>query len=110
MGYWLDVIGEEEDAGKMPTILDRRSAMSLHFQHFSFSAFQHLPEHPAHQRERGRDGRDENQATAAPVAHAGAGDAECGVTPPARALADPKSPPTDRIADARVAQVHPEWS
>jgi hypothetical protein len=26
------------------------------------------------------------------------------------ALADPESPSADRIADARAAQVHPEWS
>jgi hypothetical protein len=44
MGYWLEVIGEEEDAGKMPTILDRRSAISnvssfSAFQFFSVSAF-----------------------------------------------------------------------
>ncbi len=84
--------------------------MSLHFQHFSFSAFQHLPEHPAHQRERGRDGRHENEATAAPVANSGAGDAEGSVSTATRALADPKSAPADRIADARATQVHPEWS
>ncbi len=56
-----------------------------------------------------RNGRDENQAAAAPVANAGAGDAEGGVAPTAGALADPKPPPADRIADARAAQVHPEW-
>ena len=61
------------------------------------------------QRERGRDGRDEYEATASPVAHASAGDAESGVTPSAGALADTKSPSADRIAEARATQVHPEW-
>ncbi len=61
------------------------------------------------ERERGGNGRHVNKAAAAPVAHAGAGHAECSVAPAAGALADPKSPPADRIADARAAQVDPEW-
>ncbi len=56
------------------------------------------------------DGCHENEAAFAAIANAGTGDAESGVAPSTGALANPESPTTDRVADARATQVYPEWS
>ena len=57
---------------------------------------------------RGRDGGEQDQAAAATVAHASAGDAEGGVAATTGTRADAKSLAADRIADAGLAQVDPE--
>ena len=57
---------------------------------------------------RGRDGGEQNQAAAATVAHASAGDAEGGVAATTGTRADAESLAADRIAEAGFVQIDPE--
>ena len=63
---------------------------------------------PVSECKRGRDGGKQNQAAAATVAHASAGNAEGGVAATAGTRANTKSLAADRIADAGLDQVDPE--